>query len=202
MSDQLVNVHIDGASRGNPGPAAYAFVIDLPGYPPIEEHGTLGETTNNIAEYTAMLRALKRAADLSLSRLHIHSDSELLVKQMNGEYRVKNNDLRDLYDEAQNLVRKFASVRFTHVRREHNKRADELCNIALDGSRKKAGSKPKKDTSSTALSADALREECIACLEAARNAWNARDKNAPTAEQVWEQLWSVLEESGVLKKKK
>ena len=202
MSDQPVVVHIDGASRGNPGPAAFAFVIDLPSSSPVEECGRLGDTTNNIAEYTSLLRALQRARELGLSRLHVHSDSELLVKQMNGEYRVKNTDLRNLFDQAQQLADQFESVRFTHVRREHNKRADELCNIALDAGKPKAAAKSKKDTSSATISADALREECVACLEAARGSWSARDKNAPTAEQVWEQLWSVLEESGALKKKK
>lgn len=202
MSDQAVTIHIDGASRGNPGPAAFAFVINQPDGSVLEEHGSLGKTTNNIAEYTALVRVLERAAELSLQRLHIHSDSELLVKQMNGEYRVKNPDLRELYEQAQDLVRRFASVRFTHVRREHNKRADELCNICLDGEKPKAAAKPKKDASQATLSADALREECIACLESARAAWMANDRHAPTAEQVWEQLWSVVEDSGMLKKKK
>jgi ribonuclease HI len=200
MSEQTISVHIDGASRGNPGPAAFAFVIKLPDASPIEEYGTLGELTNNVAEYTALLRALQRAAELSLSRLHVHSDSELLVKQMSGEYRVKNADLRELYEQAQNLIRKFQSVRFTHVRREHNERADELCNIALDAEKPKAAPKLKKDSSSA--SQDAVREECVACLETARSAWSARDARAPSAEQVWDQLWSVLEDSGALKKRK
>jgi ribonuclease HI len=203
MSDPSASVHIDGASRGNPGPAAFAFVINPPDGTPIEEHGTLGETTNNIAEYTALVRALERATELALHRLHIHSDSELLVKQMNGEYRVKNADLRELYDQAQDLARHFSSVRFTHVRREHNKRADELCNLALDGGKPKtAKAKPKADVTSATMSVDAMRDECVACLEAARNAWSARDPRAPSAAQVWDQLWSVVEESGMLKKKK
>jgi ribonuclease HI len=201
MSDHTAIVHIDGASRGNPGPAAFAYVIKLPDGEPVEDHGLLGATTNNIAEYTALLRALERAAALSARRLHIHSDSELLVKQMNGEYRVKNADLRDLYEQAQELTRHFSSVRFTHVRRENNKRADELCNIALDSAKPKT-SKPKKDHSQATLSPEAVREDCIACLDAARQAWIARDARAPSAEQVWEQIWSVLEESGLLKKKK
>lgn len=202
MSDHPVIVHIDGASRGNPGPAAFAFVIALPDDARVEDHGLLGDTTNNIAEYTALLRALERASELDIGRLHIHSDSELLVKQMNGEYRVKNPDLRSLYDQARELAERFQSVRYTHVRREHNKRADELCNLALDAGKPKAAPKPKKEVASSTISADAAREECIVCLEAARSSWSARDAHAPTAEQVWDQLWSVLEEAGVLKRKK
>ena len=206
MSPEPVKVHIDGASRGNPGPASFAFIIALPGQAPVEEHGKLGDTTNNIAEYTALLRALEKAASLSLERLHIYSDSELLVKQMNGEYRVKNPDIKELYDRAQELVDKFRSVALTHVRREHNKRADELCNISLDGDKPKAApkpkAKPKKEPSHAKSDASAVREDCIACLQAAKNAWSAHSPHAPTAEQIWDQLWSVLEDGGVLKKKK
>src|SRR5262249_51130406 len=136
---------IDGAARGNPGPAAFAFIIAPPDQPAVEEKGTLGQTTNNIAEYTALVRALEKAAEMSIPRLHIHSDSELLVKQMNGEYRVKNPDLKNLYEDAQDLLRQFQSVKLTHVRREQNKRADELCNIALDGDKPKPS--PKSPTS-------------------------------------------------------
>ena len=201
MSTQTAVIHIDGASRGNPGPAAIAFVIATPGQPVVEEYATLGDTTNNIAEYTALLRALEKAASLSLERLHIHSDSELLVKQMNGEYRVKNEDLRNLYEEAQGLLRRFRGVQISHVRREQNKRADELCNIALDDGKPKAAKKPKKKSSGARMTDDAVREDCVVCLEVAKGAWSARDIKAPTAEQVWDQLWSILEENGVLKRK-
>jgi ribonuclease HI len=202
MASEPVNVHIDGASRGNPGPASFAFIIAPPGRAPIEEHGKLGDTTNNIAEYTALLRALEKAASLSLENLHVYSDSELLVKQMNGEYRVKNPDIKDLYDQAQELLDKFRSVAITHVRREHNKRADELCNISLDGDKPKKAAKPKKEPSHAKADAKAVREDCIACLQAVKNAWSAHSPHAPTAEQIWDQLWSVMEDGGVLKKKK
>jgi ribonuclease HI len=202
MSSAAVPVHIDGASRGNPGPAAFAFVIAMSSAQPIEEYGKLGDTTNNIAEYTALLRALEKAAALSLDRLHIHSDSELLVKQMNGEYRVKNPEIKALYDQAQGLRRQFGNVQLTHVRREHNKRADELCNLALDDGKPKASSKPKKQAAGASVSAETVRDDCVACLHAARNAWSAHAPHAPTAEQVWDQIWSVLEDGGVLKKKK
>src|SRR5437870_5310540 len=100
MSDADLVIHIDGAARGNPGPAAYAFVIEQPGAPTIEEAGRLGSATNNIAEYTALVKVLERLAALPAQRLRIYSDSELLVKQMTGEYRVKNEDLKALSDEA------------------------------------------------------------------------------------------------------
>jgi ribonuclease HI len=201
MSADSVVVHIDGAARGNPGPAAFAFVIAPPGKPVVEDSGLLGQATNNVAEYTALVNALERAAALSLDRLNVHSDSELLVKQMNGEYRVKNEDLRQLYDEAQRLLKGFASVRIQHVRREQNKRADELCNLALDGGKPKPRA-AKKSAGGTAPNADAVREDCITCIAVAKSAWAAHDAGAPTAAQLWEQLWSILEEGGVLKKAK
>ena len=96
-----LTIHTDGASRGNPGAAAYAYVIARDGQPPIEEADCLGRMTNNQAEYTALVRALEHALELGTHhRLLIHSDSELMVKQMNGEYRVKNEELRGLYEEA------------------------------------------------------------------------------------------------------
>ncbi len=149
-----------------------------------------------------MLRALEKAAALSLERLHIHSDSELLVKQMNGEYRVKNPDLKELYDQAQDLRQGFRSVHLTHVRREQNKRADELCNIALDDGKPKAAARPKKEREGASIGAGTVRDDCIACLQAAKNAWSAHNPHAPSPEQLWDQLWSVLEDAGVLKKKK
>src|SRR5829696_7357829 len=114
-------MHIDGAARGNPGPAAYAVVIARPGQPAVEDAATLGTATNNVAEYTALVKGLERAADLGLRRLAVFSDSELLVKQMNGEYRVKHPDLLPLYQEATRLQRQFDDVSISHVRREMNK---------------------------------------------------------------------------------
>jgi ribonuclease HI len=204
MSDEVSVIHIDGASRGNPGDAAYAVVINVPGREPVEEFGALGKETNNIAEYTALVRALERAKILGLKRLHIHSDSELLVKQISGEYRVKNEDLKWLLDEAKGLMQQFPSVRLTHVPREQNKRADELCNQALDAlkpkkpapSDKPTGPKPKKQVGDAAVRADAIE-----CLASARTCWQRGDK-VPSPELVWDQLWSILEEGGVLRKTK
>src|SRR5215218_7144913 len=132
-------MHIDGAARGNPGPAAYAVVIARPGLPPVEEADTLGSATNNVAEYTALVAGLERAADLGLKRLAVFSDSELLVKQMNGEYRVRHPDLLPLYSDAKDLLKEFDAVSIAHVRRGQNARADALCNQALDGKWKKDG---------------------------------------------------------------
>jgi len=130
-----VTIHIDGASRGNPGPAAWAFVIVADGQTVCEECGRIGEATNNVAEYTALIKALERALAMQARIVHIKSDSELLVKQLNGEYRVRNAGLMALYEQAQELRQQFEQVDFAHVYREQNKRADKLCNEALDGKR-------------------------------------------------------------------
>lgn len=204
MSD-TATINIDGASRGNPGPAAFAFVIARTGLPSVEEAATLGNTTNNVAEYTALVRALEAAADLGLQRINVFSDSELLVKQMNGEYRVKHPDLLPLYQDARELVKEFESVSISHVRREQNKRADALCNEALDG---KLG-KPKPAPASpaapkqpkTQVNDSAVREDAVTILRSAAQAWADRGLAAVPPEAIWEQLWSVLEDGGVLKKK-
>src|SRR5262249_39753920 len=137
MAGSALTIYTDGASRGNPGAAAYAYVIQRDGLPAIEEAGCLGQMTNNQAEYTALVRALEHALELGPGHsVLVHSDSELMVKQMRGEYRVKKEALRALYDQAQGLTRQFQGrVTFRHVRRAQNVRADELCNEALDGHR-------------------------------------------------------------------
>lgn len=202
MADEPATIHIDGASRGNPGEAAYAVVIDVPGRARIEEAGALGKETNNIAEYTALVKALEKAKHLGLRRLRILSDSELLVKQMNGEYRVKNDDLRWLFNEAKGLMSDFASVTLSHVRREENKRADELCNEVLDAQKPKKPpaekGQPKKPAAM--VSDDRVRADCVECLKSAKAAWS-RGEPVPNPEMVWDQLWSILEEGGVLRKK-
>ncbi len=200
-------IHIDGASRGNPGPAAFAVVIRPPDGVPVEVAETIGSATNNIAEYTALVAALHHAGELGLTHLHVHSDSELLVKQMNGEYKVKNADLRDLYLEATQLRRGFAEVTLTHVRREQNKRADELCNIALDGDKRQQKATPPQQPQlrqppAAAVGDDAVREDVLACLTAAARSWADRGPTNPPPAQVWEQIWSILEDGGVLRKRK
>lgn len=203
MSDDVAVIHIDGASRGNPGDAAYAVVIALPGHPPIEEAGVLGKETNNVAEYTALIKALEKAKHLGLRRLHIHSDSELIVKQVKGEYKVKNDDMKWLCDEARKLMTGFDSVNLTHIRREQNKRADQLCNIALDGAKPKkqapaAKSGAKKPAAT--VGDGRVREDALECLRSAKGVWS-RGEGVPSPELVWDQLWSILEEGGVLRKK-
>lgn len=203
MSDETANIHIDGGSRGNPGDASYAVVIQLPGRSPIEEYGVIGKETNNVAEYTALIKALEKAKALGLNRLRIHSDSELLVKQMNGEYRVKNEDLRWLFEEATKLKSDFRSVAIVHVRREQNKRADELCNLALDGEKPKkptvTANAPKKPAGT--VGDGRVRDDCIECLTSAKACWSRGDV-VPSPHLVWDQLWSILEEGGVLRKAK
>jgi ribonuclease HI len=203
MSHDLATIHTDGAARGNPGPAACAYVIERAGRPAVEHAEKLGTTTNNVAEYMALIRALERAAELGLKRLSLHSDSELMVKQLNGEYSVKNADLKDLYDEARALARRFDAITLMHVRRAANRRADELCNAVLDGRPPTSGDRPgprkPKPAARARSDRDArLDDQAVACLRAALTA-AAHAGTAPTPEQVWEQLWSVLEEGGVLK---
>ena len=124
--------NVDGGSRGNPGPAGYGVRIERDDGTVLELKESLGIATNNVAEYNGLLAALRWAVEQGLGALHVRSDSELLVKQMRGEYRVKNPGLQPLYEEAQSLVRQIGRVRFEHVRREFNKDADRLANEAMD----------------------------------------------------------------------
>jgi ribonuclease HI len=124
--------NIDGGSRGNPGPAGYGVRIEQPDGSIIELKEFLGSCTNNVAEYHGLLAALRWGAEHKISELRIRSDSELLVKQMRGEYRVKNPGLLPLYDEARALMRTIGRVTFEHVRREFNTDADRLANEAMD----------------------------------------------------------------------
>jgi ribonuclease HI len=123
----------DGGSRGNPGPAAAAYVLETEDGTVLDAHGqTIGVATNNVAEYRALVDGLRKAIELQVDDLEVVSDSELLVKQMRGEYRVKNKALIELSLEAAQLARQIPSVRYTAVRREHNELADRLVNEALD----------------------------------------------------------------------
>jgi ribonuclease HI len=124
--------YIDGGSRGNPGPAGYGVRIEQSDGTTIELKQSLGTCTNNVAEYEGLLAALRWADEHGVGELGIRSDSELLVKQMRGEYRVRNPGLQPLFAEAQRLVRGFGRVTFEHVRREFNKDADRLANEAMD----------------------------------------------------------------------
>jgi ribonuclease HI len=123
----------DGGARGNPGPAAYGYVLETEDGTVLDARGeAIGEATNNVAEYRALVAGLESAAERGVSELEVVSDSELVVKQMRGEYRVKNEALRQLWELANDLERRFERVRYTAVRREHNELADRLVNEALD----------------------------------------------------------------------
>ncbi|HEX6662109.1 MAG TPA: ribonuclease HI family protein [Gaiellaceae bacterium] len=124
----------DGGSRGNPGPAAYGYVLEADDGTVLDARGeAIGRATNNVAEYSGLVAGMEKAAEIGVRELEVVSDSELLVKQMRGEYRVKNAALRELWEQATDLERQFGRVRYTAVRREHNELADRLVNDALDG---------------------------------------------------------------------
>lgn len=126
--------NIDGASRGNPGPAAYAVILRDPRGAKIAEIGKrIGRETNNVAEYYALLAALDYAAANAIRALRVRSDSELLVRQMQGRYKVKSPELQPLYERAQKVVRGLDYFVIEHVPREQNSDADALANLALDG---------------------------------------------------------------------
>jgi ribonuclease HI len=128
-----LKIHIDGASRGNPGEAGFGvYVVDEANRPVAELYGYLGRATNNVAEYQALLHALRYALAQGARRVDVFSDSELVVKQIDGRYRVKHPDMLPLHREASTLLRKFETARVAHVRREQNKDADRLANRALD----------------------------------------------------------------------
>jgi ribonuclease H / adenosylcobalamin/alpha-ribazole phosphatase len=123
----------DGGARGNPGPAAYGYVLKAEDGTVLAARGErIGVATNNVAEYRALIAGLEKAVELAVPEVEVVSDSELLVKQMTGEYRVKNAALQDLSIQASRLAREIGKVSYTAVRREHNELADRLVNEALD----------------------------------------------------------------------
>ena len=123
----------DGGARGNPGPAAAAYVLETENGTVLDAHGeAIGVATNNVAEYRALVAGLAKAAELGVDEVEVVSDSELLVKQMKGDYRVKNAALIDLSLEAARLARQVGRVRYKAVRRTENELADSLVNEALD----------------------------------------------------------------------
>jgi len=133
MPTKLV-VNVDGGARGNPGPAAVGAVVQLPDGEVLEERGErIGTATNNVAEYRAVLLGIERAAELGASELELVGDSELIVRQVKGEYKVKDATLRGLHAEVKRALRPFERWSIRHVRREQNAEADRLVNVALDG---------------------------------------------------------------------
>ncbi len=127
-----VQIFSDGAARGNPGPAGIGVVIRNDEKVLLEVSNFIGEQTNNVAEYMAFIRGLEEAIDMGQKNVEAFSDSELLVKQINGEYRVKNNGLVPLYNHARSLIKKFKHCRVYHTPREENKHADKLANRGID----------------------------------------------------------------------
>ncbi len=125
--------NVDGASRGNPGPASYGVILRGPdGAARFESGKYIGRATNNVAEYCGLITALDSAAAQGIDRLLVRSDSELLVRQMQGRYKVNSPDLRPLHERARKLAHGFAYFAIEHVPRERNREADELANLALD----------------------------------------------------------------------
>lgn len=133
MKAEIITLQFDGGSRGNPGPAGIGVVLRAADGTPLVTLGRfIGRATNNVAEYKALITALEQAKQLGAKRVKVLGDSELIVKQMRGEYRVKNPDLRVLYEEAQDLFNDFDVATIDHNYREDNSLADKLANMAMD----------------------------------------------------------------------
>ncbi len=206
-SRETLTIHTDGASRGNPGPAACGYVISQAGESSIEVNECLGHTTNNVAEYTALVKALEHAHELGGKIVKVFTDSELMVKQLKGVYKVKNEKIKPLYQQIVDLKKRFDSVTVTHVRREYNSDADALCNEALD-----AGytTRPKDEAAKPSFSSSSpdgepegdertIHDIGIGILQEAQAAWKAAKKKAPTPEEVWLQIWDALLDEGIVR---
>ncbi|MGH7176552.1 MAG: ribonuclease HI family protein [Tepidisphaeraceae bacterium] len=129
---ETLTLEFDGGSRGNPGPAGYGVVIRAKDGTELLTYGNfIGHATNNVAEYHGLINAMRKALDLGARIVRVVGDSELVIKQMTGEYRVRNEGLRPLYAQASALAAKFDSITFKHVRRESNELADKLYNKAI-----------------------------------------------------------------------
>jgi ribonuclease HI len=129
----VITAYFDGGARQNPGPAGYGvYIVDDLGAVLAELHGSLGIATNNIAEYRGLIAALQWAVDNNVTEITIKGDSMLIVEQMRGNYRVKNEGLKPLHLQARMLVMQIGNVKFEHVRRDQNKDADRLSNVAMD----------------------------------------------------------------------
>jgi ribonuclease HI/probable phosphoglycerate mutase len=176
-------VYTDGAARGNPGPAAFAYIINLEDGRIVRDKGLIGHATNNVAEYTALIRALERAAELGVSDLSVNSDSELLVKQMKGIYRVANPTLADLHTQSRKLAQRFRNVKFQHVPRGENAEADQLCNQALDAIESDGPARTSRAE---------VDEAAIDYLQDAALAWARGDPASPAAAEIWRGLYELL----------
>lgn len=133
MKSKKVFLYTDGGSRGNPGPAGIGVVILDSAKKRIKDfYKYIGETTNNIAEYNALIHGLEEAAKLNADEVVINMDSELIAKQLNGEYRVKNSDIKPLFEKALGILKNFRSFEIRHIGRSKNKEADKLVNKAIN----------------------------------------------------------------------
>jgi len=133
MSSSEIIAHIDGGSRGNPGPAAYGVAVKTPQGEPVTAFAKfLGKTTNNFAEYQGLLAALDYALRSGYSRLRVFTDSELMARQISGQYKVRSPDLKPLYEQARGMIQRLESFSIRHVYREQNREADKLANQAMD----------------------------------------------------------------------
>jgi probable phosphoglycerate mutase len=129
----VITAYIDGGARGNPGPAGYGVhIVDESGALVAELYQGIGHATNNVAEYRGLLAALEWALAHGYTRVHIKSDSLLLVQQINGHFRIKHEGLIPLYRQARHLMARVGKVTVEHVRREQNKEADRLSNLGMD----------------------------------------------------------------------
>ncbi len=133
MKSKKIFLYTDGGSRGNPGPAGIGVIILDSAKKKIRQlYKYIGETTNNIAEYSALLQGLEAALDLNAEEIVVYMDSELLARQLNGEYKVKNSDIKVLFEKALNMLKKFKSFEIRHIERSKNKEADKLVNKAIN----------------------------------------------------------------------
>ena len=133
MSDTKIKIYSDGGSRGNPGPAACGVILKTMSGDVISKHSKyLGETTNNQAEYNGVLLGLEEAQKIRVQEIDFYLDSELVVKQLNQVYKVKNADIQTIFVKVWNKIQEFKKVTFRHIFREENKDADQMVNLELD----------------------------------------------------------------------
>jgi ribonuclease HI len=133
MKDEIIRIEFDGGSRGNPGPAGIGVVLRAADGTPVVTLGRfIGRATNNVAEYRALITGLQKAKELGARRILVRGDSELIIRQMRGEYRVRSPDMRPLYEQAKVLFDEFDDARIEHNYREKNILADKLANLAMD----------------------------------------------------------------------
>jgi ribonuclease HI len=159
--EETITVNFDGGSRGNPGAAGIGVVLSAQDGTPLVTVGRyIGRATNNFAEYMALIVGLREAGKLGATKLLVRGDSELIIKQMRGEYRVKNPGLKDMYEQARSIAEQFQEIRFEHNLREHNSLADRLANLAMD---RKGDVDEITDESNPAADADGRSFSCPKC---------------------------------------